>query len=82
MRITQHYWNRYRVQPVSRVNQPRPITREEPRTWDTPNAAQEREQLCKMEKTMDGIGWTALILAELVSLLVIYVQCSRYFYGW
>ena len=81
MRITQHYWNRYKEEPVSRVNHPRPITREEPRTWDTPHAEHEREQLRKMEKAMDGGGWTALVIAGLIALVVIYVQCGKYFYG-
>ncbi|MGS0745582.1 hypothetical protein ACU70A_06480 [Syntrophomonas erecta subsp. sporosyntropha] len=82
MRITQHYWNQHKVRPASKSNRPRRIAREEPHIGGTSHTAREREQLRKMEKTMDGIGWTALILAELVSLLVIYVQCSRYFYGW
>ena len=81
VRITQHYWNRHKVEPVSRVNRPRPITQEEPCTWDTPNAAREREQLRKMEKAMDGVGWTALVIAGLIALVVIYVQCGKYFYG-
>jgi len=76
MRITQHYWNRYKS------NRPRPITREEPRTWDTPNAAREREQLRKMEKAMDGVGWTAAIITGLLILLVIMVQIGKRFYGW
>ena len=82
MRITQHYWNRYKEEPVSRVNHPRPITREEPRTWDTPNAAREREQLRKMENAMDGVGWTAAIITGLLILLVIMVQIGKRFYGW
>lgn len=82
MRITQHYWNQYKVQPASRSNRSRPITREEPRTWDTPNAAREREQLRKMEKAMDGVGWTAAIITGLLILLVIMVQIGKRFYGW
>jgi len=76
MRITQHYWNRYKS------NRPRRITREEPRTWDTPNAARERARLQKIEKAMDGVGWTALIVAGLLILLVIIVQVGKRFYGW
>ena len=82
MRITQHYWNRYKVEPVSPVNRTRPITREEPRTWDTPNAAREREQLRKMEKAMDVVGWTATIITGLLILLVVTVQIGKRFYGW
>ena len=82
MRITQHYWNQYQVKTAGRANRPRPITREEPRTWDTPNAAREREQLRKMEKAMDGVGWTALIVTGLLILLVIIVQVGKRFYGW
>ena len=82
MRITQNYWNRYKVQPVTRVNRSRPITREEPRTWDTPHAAREREQLRKVEKAMDGGGWTVLVIAGLLAVLVIIVQCGKRFYGW
>ncbi len=82
MRITQNYWNRYKVQPVTRVNRSRPITREEPRTWDTPHAAREREQLRKVEKAMDGVGWTVLVIAGLLAVLVIIVQCGKRFYGW
>lgn len=82
MRITQNYWNRYKVEPVSRVNHPRPITREEPRTWDTPNAAREREQLQKMNRAMDGVGWTVLVIAGLLAVLVIIVQIGKRFYGW
>ena len=82
MRITQHYWNQYKVQPASRSNRSRPITREEPRTWDTPNAAREREQLRKVEKAMDGVGWTVLVIAGLLAVLVIIVQCGKRFYGW
>jgi cytochrome c-type biogenesis protein CcmH/NrfG len=63
-------------------NRTRPIAQEEPRTWDTPHAAREREQLRKMEKAMDGVGWTALVVAGLIALAVIYVQCGKYFYGW
>ena len=82
MRITQHYWNRHKVEePVSRVNRPRPITQEEPCTWDTPNAAREREQLQKLEKAMDGVGWTAAIITGLLILLVIIVQVGTRFYG-
>ena len=80
--ITQHYWNRYKVQPASKSNRSRPITREEPRTWDTPHAAREREQLRKMEKAMDGVGWTAAIITGLLILLVIMVQIGKRFYGW
>ncbi len=72
MRITQHYWNRYKVQPASK--------REEP-TWNTPHVAREREQLRKMEKAMDGVGWTVLIIAGLLILLVIIVQVGKRFYG-
>lgn len=79
MRITQHYWNQ--VQPISRTNRARRITREEP-TWDTPNAAREREQLRKMEKAMDGVGWTALVIAGLLILLVVTVQIGKRLYGW
>jgi hypothetical protein len=82
VRITQNYWNRYKVQPVTRVNRSRPITREEPRTWDTPHAAREREQLRKVEKAMDGVGWTVLVIAGLLAVLVIIVQCGKRFYGW
>ena len=72
MRITQHYWNRYKVQPASK--------REEP-TWNTPHVAREREQLRKMAKAMDGVGWTVLIIAGLLILLVIIVQVGKRFYG-
>ena len=82
MKITQHYWNRYKVQPDSKSNRSRPITREEPRTWDTPHAAREREQLRKVEKAMDGVGWTAAIITGLLILLVIMVQIGKRFYGW
>lgn len=67
MRITQHYWNQHKVQPASKSNPARPIT---------------REQLRKMEKAMDGVGWTALVVTGLLILAVIYVQCGKYFYGW
>ena len=63
------------------INRSRPITREEPRTWDTPHAAREREQLRKVEKAMDRVGWTALVIAGLIALVVIYAQCGKYFYG-
>ena len=82
MKITQHYWNQHKVQPDSRMNRPRRITREEPRTWDTPNAARERARLQKMEKAMDGVGWTAAIITGLLILLVIMVQIGKRFYGW
>ena len=78
--ITQHYWNRYK--PASKSNRPRRITREEPRTWDTPHAARERARLQKMEKTMDGVGWTAAIITGLLILLVIMTQIGKRFYGW
>ena len=64
------------------INRSRPITREEPRTWDTPHAAREREQLRKVEKAMDGVGWTAAIITGLLILLVIIVQVGKRFYGW
>lgn len=82
MRITQNYWNQYKVHPANPANRPRPITREEPRTWDTPNAAREREQLQQMEKAMDGAGWTAMVIAGLITTLVIIVQIGKRFYGW
>lgn len=82
MRVTQHYWNRYKVEPISPANRPRRIAREEPRTWDTPHAAREREQLRKVEKAMDGVGWTAAIITGLLILLVITVQIGKRFYGW
>ena len=82
MRITQHYWNRYKDQLASKSNRPRRIMREGPRTWDTPNAAREREQLRKVEKAMDGVGWTATIITGLLILLVIIVQVGKRFYGW
>ena len=78
----QKNWNRYKVQPASKSNRSRPITREEPRTWDTPNAARERARLQKMEKAMDGVGWTAAIITGLLILLVIIVQVGKRFYGW
>ena len=81
MRITQHYWNRYKDQPASKSNPARPITREEP-TWNTPHAAREREQLRKMEKAMDGVGRIALVIAGLLAVLVIIVQVGKRFYGW
>jgi len=74
--------NYTRVQPVTASSRPRPITREEPRTWDTPYAAREREQLRKVERAMDGIGWTAAIITGLLILLVIIVQVGKRFYGW
>ena len=55
---------------------------EELRTWDTPNAARERARLQKMEKAMDGVGWTAAIITGLLILLVIIVQVGKRFYGW
>ena len=133
VRITQHYWNRYRGQPVTASSRPRPITRKKPHPWDTPNeevkpeatlafagkgdfvpgdwcrrcklkatckaraewyldfsesylsagayAAREREQLRKMEKAMDGVGWTAAIITGLLVLLVVTVQIGKRFYG-
>ena len=57
------------------------IAREEP-TWDTPNAARERAKLQKIEKAMDGMGWTVLILAGLLATLVIIMQVGKWFYGW
>ena len=78
MRITQHYW---RAHPASPVNRTRRITREEP-TWDTPNAAREREQLQKLEKAMDGVGKIALVIAGLLAVLVIIVQIGKWVYGW
>ena len=80
MRVTQHYRNR--VEPVSRSNRTRSIAQEEPRTWDTPHAAREREQLRKMEKAMDGVGGTAAIITGLLILLVITVQIGKRYYGW
>ena len=74
--------NYTRVQPVTASSHPRPITREEPRTWDTPNAAREREQLRKMENAMDGVGKIALVIAGLLAVLVIIVQVGKRFYGW
>ena len=41
-----------------------------------------REQLRKMEKAMDGVGWTAAIITGLLILLVIMVQIGKRFYGW
>ena len=79
MRNTQQYW---RDHPASPVNRTRPVTREEPRTWDTPNAAREREQLQKLEKAMDGVGRIALVIAGLLAVLVIIVQVGKRFYGW
>ena len=35
----------------------------------------------KLEKAMDRVGWTALVIAGLIALVVIYVQCGKYFYG-
>jgi len=70
------------VQPASKSNRTRRITREEPRTWDTPNAARERARLQKIEKAMDGVGWTAAIITGLLILLVIMVQIGKRFYGW
>ncbi len=78
MKINSNYT---RVQPATASSRPRCITREEP-TWDTPNAAREREQLRKVEKAMDGVGWTALIVAGLLATLVIIVQIGKKFYGW
>lgn len=77
--VTSYY---ARVQPANPVNRTRPITREEPRTWDTPNAAREREQLQKLEKAMDGVGKIALVIAGLLAVLVIIVQVGKRFYGW
>ena len=48
----------------------------------TQHAAREREQLRKMEKAMDGVGWTAAIITGLLILLVIIVQVGKRFYGW
>ena len=45
MRITQHYWNRYKVQPASKSN-------------PTHHAG----AVTEVEKAMDGVGWTAVIL--------------------
>lgn len=79
MKINSNYT---RVQPVTASSRPRPITREEPRPWDTPNAARERAKLQQMERVMDGIGWTALIVAGLLILLVVTVQIGKRLYGW
>ena len=53
-------------------------------TWDymSPDAARERARLQKMEKAMDGVGWTAAIITGLLILLVIIVQVGKRFYGW
>ena len=54
----------------------------------TPNQNRRRKrgdsvkQLRKMEKTMDGVGWTALVVTGLLILLVIMVQIGKRFYGW
>ena len=36
----------------------------------------------KMEKAMDGVGWTAAIITGLLILLVIIMQVGKWFYGW
>ena len=41
-----------------------------------------RKQMRKMEKAMDGVGWTALVVTGLLILLVIIVQVGKWFYGW
>ena len=69
------------ILPISRTSRPRPITREDP-TWDTPNAVRERAKLQKVEKAMDGVGWTAAIITGLLILLVITVQIGKRYYGW
>jgi hypothetical protein len=71
-----------RVQPINPSARPRQIERQKPRTWDTPNAARERAKLQQMERVMDGVGWTALVIAGLLATLVIIMQVGKRFYGW
>jgi hypothetical protein len=35
-----------------------------------------------MERVMDGVGWTALVIAGLLATLVIIMQVGKWFYGW
>lgn len=82
MRITQHYWNQYQVKTAGRANRPRPITREEPRTWDTPNAARETDPvLDRMEKAGDMIAQGLVTLLWVVVPAVVIAQVGFKF-GW
>lgn len=50
--------------------------------WNSLKAEQEEKEMQQLQKNMDRVGWTALVIAGLIALVVIYVQCGKYFYGW
>lgn len=49
--------------------------------WNSLKAEQEEKEMQQLQKNMDRVGWTALVIAGLIALVVIYVQCGKYFYG-
>ena len=49
--------------------------------WNSLKAEQEEKEKQQLQKNMDRVGWTALVIAGLIALVVIYVQCGKYFYG-
>lgn len=45
-------------------------------------AEQEEKEIQQLQKTMDRVGWSVLVVAGLLILLVIIVQVGKRFYGW
>ena len=50
--------------------------------WNSLKAEQEEKEIQQLQKAMDRVGWSVLVVAGLLILLVITVQIGKRFYGW
>jgi len=81
-RITQHYWNRYRVEPIHKTAKPRQSTEDIERDWVEAKRRRQRLQVVPRTETRDGIemynlevkimDWIGRITGVVASMLFIW----------
>lgn len=49
--------------------------------WNSLKAEQEEKEMQQLQKTMDRVGWSVLVVAGVLMLAIIWIQVGKW-YGW
>ena len=49
--------------------------------WNSLKAEQEEKEMQQLQKNMDRVGWTMLVVAGVLMLAIIWIQVGKW-YGW
>ncbi len=49
--------------------------------WNSSKAEQEEKEIQQLQKAMDRVGWSVLVVAGVLMLVIIWIQVGKW-YGW